>query len=761
MKQVSQSYRSGALALIDVPPPTLQPGSVLVRNAVSLISPGTERLMLEMARKSLVGKARERPDLVRQVVEKARREGMGPTIQAVMSRLDAPVPLGYASAGVVMAVGDGVEEFQPGDAVACAGAGYAVHAEIVAIPRNLCVKIPSRTNAPVMGTGALSEARAVTFEEAAFATIGAIALQGVRVADMRLGEVVAVIGLGLVGLLTVQLLKAAGCRVLGLDPNLARCQLAESIGCDAATADDTQLLECLMPFVAGYGADAVIIAAATTSNEPIEVAARLCREKGRVVAVGAVSMDVPRRPFYEKELELRLSRSYGPGRYDPLYEEKGIDYPYSYVRWTEHRNMAAFLDLVAQGKVQMQSLITHRFPIDRALNAYDLLMQDKEGEAVGVVLTYDPEERWNGGEGEPHSNARMIRSTPDVAHATTEDVRIGMIGAGAFGKSVLLPTLKAIPSVYLTVICTATGLSARHTAEKFGVAACTTDADVVLDDPAIDAVFIATRHHLHAPLVIKALHAGKHVFVEKPLALNKAELQSVVAACNAACPHILMVGYNRRFAPLTRRVKQYFTPRAGALAIHYRVNAGSVPRDHWVHDPHEGGGRIIGEVCHFVDWMRYLTEAAPVKVYAQTLPADGRYLPEDNVVITLSLADGSVGTIHYLANGDSRVPKERIEVFGHGAVAVIEDFRIGHVMQHGKRIRLHPHFWARQDKGHAAELQAFVTAAREGRASPIPFEDALLASLTTFKIHESLRRGVPVDVDLNAILKKPSTPASL
>jgi predicted dehydrogenase/threonine dehydrogenase-like Zn-dependent dehydrogenase len=732
----------------------------LVRNVASLISPGTERLMLEMARKSLVGKARERPDLVRQVVDKARREGIGPTIQAVMSRLDAPVPLGYSSAGRVIEVGDGVEEFQPGDAVACAGAGYAVHAEIVAIPRNLCVRLPSRTNSPVMGTGELPEARAITFEEAAFATIGAIALQGIRVADVRIGEVVVVIGLGLVGLLTVQLLKVAGCRVLGLDPNLARCHIAASVGCDAATADSAQLLERLSSFVDGYGADAVIIAAATMSNEPIEVAARLCREKGRVVAVGAVNMDVPRHPFYEKELELRLSRSSGPGRYDHLFEEKGIDYPYGYVRWTERRNMAAFLDLVAQGKVQVQSLITHRFPIDRALDAYDLIMQDKAGEAVGVLLTYEPEERWNGEEGKPRAISSLVRSTPGVPPATTGEVRVGMIGAGAFGKSVLLPKLKVAPGIHLTMICTATGLSARHTAEQFGFAACTTDADVVLNDPTIDAVFIATRHHLHAPLVIKALQAGKHIFVEKPLALNEAELRSIVEACHAACPHILMVGYNRRFAPLTRCVKQCFTSRAGALAIHYRVNAGSVPGDHWVHDPHEGGGRIIGEVCHFVDWLCYLTEAAPVKVYAQTLPGDGRYLPEDNVLITLSFADGSVGTIHYLANGDSRVPKERIEVFGNGAVAVIEDFRIGYVMQHGKRTRLSPRFWARRDKGHTAELQAFVTAAHEGGASPIPFEHALLASLTTFEIHESLRRGVPVGVDLKAILKDPSIRAS-
>jgi predicted dehydrogenase/threonine dehydrogenase-like Zn-dependent dehydrogenase len=747
MKQVSQSYRSGELALLEVPPPALRPGHVLVRNAASLISPGTERLMVEMARKSLVGKARERPDLVRQAIDKARRDGLGPTIQAVRSRLDAPVPLGYSSAGVVMAVGDGIEEFQPGDPAACAGAGYAVHAEVALIPHNLCVRIPAVTT-----SGA---AQAIPFEEAAFTTMGAIALQGVRVADVRLGEVVAVLGLGLVGLLTVQILKAAGCRVLGLDPNQARCRLAESVGCDAATTDGEQLLALLSQCAAGYGADAVIMTAATASNEPIELAAKLCREKGRVVAVGVVNMDVPRRPFYEKELELRLSRSYGPGRYDPLYEERGIDYPYAYVRWTERRNMAAFLDLVAQGRVQIQPLISYRFPIERALEAYELITQDQRGEAVGVLLTYGPEAVGRGCDNGKRAIPRVAHVSHKPPRAASEQVRVGVIGAGAFGRSVLLPKLRAIPGVHLAMICAATGLSARHTAEKFGFTACTTDADAVFDDPGIAAVFIATRHHLHAPLAIRALQAGKHVFVEKPLALNAAELLSLREAVQAAPARILMVGYNRRFAPLTQHVQHCFASRSGALAMHYRVNAGVVPKEHWVHDPHEGGGRIVGEVCHFVDWMHYLTGAPPVNVYAQALPGDGRYQPEDNVLVTLTFADGSVGTIHYLANGDARLPKERIEVFGHATVAVIEDFRSGYVLRHGKRTRLGSRVWSRQDKGHAAELQAFITAIRAGGATPIPIETALLVTATTFKIRESLRRGVPVAVDLELTSAEP------
>ena len=783
MKCILHSYRSRELTVADVPPPNLRPGGVLVHNAVSLISPGTERQMLETARKSLASKAWERPDLVRQVLDKARREGIGPGVRAVMSRLDTPVPLGYSSTGVVIEVGEGVDEFQTGDPVACAGAGYAVHAEVIFVPCNLVVKLPPSASAhvspPPPGLAEGLGVRAVTFEDAAFTTVGAIALQGVRIANVRIGEVVAVIGLGLIGLLTVQLLKAAGCRVLGMDLNLARCQLAESLGCDATTTGNSQFAIRSSQFTEGHGVDAVIITAATKSNQPIELAAELCREKGRVVVVGAVGMDVPRRPFYEKELELHLSRSYGPGRYDPLYEEKGIDYPYGYVRWTERRNMAAFLDLVAQGKVQVQPLISHRFPIDRALEAYELIAGKTDEPFLGVLITYPDQ---------PDLSRKIVLnktvqasrfthhvSRSNVEPSTFQSVTIGMIGAGAFAKSVLLPKLKAISSVELATVCTATGLSTRHTAEKLGFTACTTDAGAIFDDLAINAVFIATRHNLHAPLVIKALQAGKHVFVEKPLCLNERELAEIVqiyddltadgkqqtaeavTAVGNRRSAVVMVGYNRRFAPLTQKVRQIFQSRAGSLAIHYRVNAGYVPPDHWVHDPDEGGGRIIGEVCHFVDWIKYLVGAPPVRVYAQALPGDGRYPTEDNVLITLTFADGSAGTIHYLANGDPRVPKERIEVFGDGAVVVIEDFRTGWLMRHGRRTRLGRRFRPRQDKGHAAELQAFVTAVREGDVSPIPFEDAVLATLTTFRIRESLRTGLPVDVQPGESREEPSS----
>lgn len=771
MKQLSQSIRTGLVSVTEVPTPRVGCGQVLVQVAGSLISAGTERMVVDFAEKNLLQKARTRPDLVRQVLEKAQREGVLSTLKAVCDRLDQPLALGYSCAGTVIAVGEGATDIQVGERVACAGGGYAVHAEVVSVPKNLVVKFPEN----------------VDFESAAFTTLGAIALQGVRIADVRIGEVVAVIGLGLIGLLTVQILKAAGCRVIGMDINPDRCHLAEELGVDVAVTGAQSLTANCYRLTANHGVDAVIITAATKSNQPIELAAELCREKGRVVVVGAVGMDVPRRPFYEKELELRLSRSYGPGRYDPLYEEKGIDYPYGYVRWTERRNMAAFLDLVAQGKVQVQPLITHRFPIDHALEAYDLIMGKTDEPFLGVLITYPdqpdlsrsinlkvPSLRHTGATQQQQPKSEIRNPKPVLSSVEGSEIRIALIGAGTFAKSVLLPKLKAIPGVELATVCTATGLSARHVADKFGFAACTTDADAIFNDPAINAVLIATRHNLHAPLVIKALQVGKHVFVEKPLALNEEELGEVIEVYRdkgtrrqgdketsprlsvSPSPCLLVVGFNRRFAPLTQQVRQFFTARTGPLAIHYRVNAGYVPPDHWVHDPEEGGGRIVGEVCHFVDWIQHLIGASPVRVYAQALPGGGRYPVEDNVLITLTFADGSVGTIHYLANGDPRVPKEHIEVFGSGAVAMIEDFRTGWLVQHGRRTRLGRRLWPRQDKGHVAELQAFITAVREGQPPPIPFHEAVLTTLTTFKIRESLRTGRPVDVSLEGILEEPS-----
>ena len=761
MKQVTQSYRTGDLEVLDVPPPDVRPGGILVRNYASLISSGTERHLLETARKSLLGKARERPDLVRQVLNKARTEGIRPTIDAVRGRLDTPIPLGYSSAGVVIKVGEGADGFRLGDRVACAGAGYAVHAEVIFVPRNLAVTIPkvSRSTqddakhpagraagrpefqvpAPVSG--------AVPFEDAAFTTLGAIALQSVRIAEARIGETVAVLGLGLVGQLAVQLLKAAGCRVLGMDPNPERCRAAELIGCDVTATTSTEAKGAAIGSLSPEGADAVILTASTESNEPVELAADLCRDKGRVVVVGLIGINVPRRPFYEKELDLRLSRAYGPGRYDPVYEEKGIDYPYGYVRWTEGRNMAAFLDLVAQGKVRLGPLATHRFPIDRAAEAYELITGDRRDEALGVVLTYPDAER-----DAPESGVTMLnREVRRTAGARPERVAVGLIGAGEFAKSVLLPGLKATPGVELAMVCTANGLNARYAARKFGFASCTADSGAIFGDPEIDAVVIATRHDSHVPLVVEALRAGKHVYVEKPLALNESGLGSIAKAVDAAGSNAPMVGYNRRFAQIALHLKEFVSDVREPLVLHYRVNAGYLPADHWSQDPDEGGGRIIGEVCHFVDFLIFLTGALPVRVHARATPNAGRYR-NDNAAVTLEFADGSLGVIVYVANGDRGYPKERVELFGGGRVATLDDFRRLELVRDGRKT-VHKS-GGRQDKGHREALRAFVAAIREGRPSPVPWKEAVATSLTTFRILESLATATSTMVDAEEFMAR-------
>ena len=586
----------------------------------------------------------------------------------------------------------------------------------------------------------------------------------------------AVIGLGLVGLLTVQLLKAAGCRVLGLDLNQSRSEMARQLGAELAfvggrsAASRREVSQAAQAFTEGHGFDAVLITAATSSNEPVELAGQIARDRGRIVAVGTVGTVIPRQLYYEKELDFRISRSYGPGRYDAEYEEKGHDYPVGYVRWTENRNMQAFVQLLADGKVAVDPLITHHFPIEEASKAYDLITG--YADTLGVVLTYgahvEEERRRQTQEGaapvaaQPSrgiaAESRESKARPIPITALGSGISIGVIGAGDFAKSVLLPGLKALPGVRLAAICSATGLSAQHAAKRFGIAACASDADAVLDDPAINAVVIATRHNLHASLAIRALQRGKHVFVEKPLALNEEELRAVVEASSAAPSTLLMVGYNRRFAPATREMLRFLGPRTGPLAVHYRVNAGYLPPEHWMHDLEEGGGRIVGELCHFVDWMQYVIGAPPVKVSAQALPGDGRYPAEDNVVVALSFADGSLGTIHYLANGDPREMKEYFELFCDGGVAVIEDFRTGRLRRNGRTRSLGRRLWAKQDKGHTAELQAFAAALRDGRASPVPLQEVVVGALATYKIREALRTGVSLGIHPEEVGVPPQEP---
>jgi predicted dehydrogenase/threonine dehydrogenase-like Zn-dependent dehydrogenase len=725
MKQVFQDARSAEITVVEVPAPKLLAGCVVVRTAASLVSAGTERASSEFASKNLLQKARMRPDLVREVLSKISRDGLLATLSTVRNRLEQPTALGYSSAGTVVAVGEGVTDINPGDRVACAGANQAVHAEFACVPRLLVASIPSES---------------VSFEEAAFTTLGAVALQGVRNADAKVGEIVAVIGLGLLGQLTVQILKAAGCSVLGMDISTGRAELALRSGADAVSTSASDFRELCMQRSRGHGADAILITAQTASNEPINLAGAVARSRALVVAVGTVAMDIPRRPFYEKELDFRVSRSYGPGRYDSAYEQKGIDYPIGYVRWTETRNMEAFLTLLADRKLNLQPLITHRFPIARAFSAYDLISGKTHEPFLGVLISY-PE---------------AADSTPTVKLAAqlrpvaaNKSIQIGLLGAGSFATSTLLPAIKRVGGVEMVVAGAANGSHARYAASKFGFSSCTTDEQEILDNRSvINTVVIATRHHLHASQVIAALKTGKHVFCEKPLCLNEAELGEIIGVHDHQdSRQLLMVGFNRRFAPLAIRLRNFLRDVQEPLAVHYRVNAGFLPADHWLHDPQQGGGRIIGEVCHFVDFLCFLTQSFPVHAETRSLPNPGQY-SGDNVVCSLRFANGSQGTISYLANGDKSFSKERIEVFGGGSVAILEDFRRLELVRAGKKSVFRS--FLRQNKGHRAEWEAFINAIRNGGESPIDFHEIVTTMLATFALEESRHSGQPVAVPVAA-----------
>ena len=719
MKQILQNNKTGRLEVADVPPPVPQRGRVLVRTARSLISAGTERMTVDQGKKSLLVRARENPELVRQVVQRAKNEGLVNTFNAVRSKLGSFTALGYSASGVVAAVGDDVTEFRAGDYVACAGVGYASHAEVLSVPKNLCVRLPP----------------GVSFDAGAFGTLGAIALQGVRLAEPTLGESVVVIGLGLLGQLTVQLLKANGCRVFGIDLDPQKVELARSVGADAGGAvSPTDAKRLVMEWSRGRGADAVLITAATSSNQPVELAGEISRLKGRVVAVGMVGLDIPRSLYFARELTLKISMSYGPGRYDPEYEERGHDYPFAYVRWTEGRNIEAFLDLVSSSRVQIEPLITHRFPVDEGERAYQLISGETKEPYLGVLLEYDTER--------DVGRRIEIASAQKRSASTKASVRVGMIGAGGYAQAMLLPHFKS-EGVEFEAIATATGLTARSIGEKYGFRHAVAGADEIIADERVNLAVIATRHDSHAQLAARALDRGLHVFVEKPLAMNEEELEAVIEAAQGSAGR-LMVGFNRRFAPHSVRAREFFADRQNPLSIAYRVNAGRIPRTHWLQDPGEGGGRIIGEVCHFIDFMHFLTGSLTTRVYAEAITSRNQQLvDEDSVFITLRLADGSNGSIAYVAEGDRSLPKERVEIFGEGRSFVLEDFRTATLHSDGREevIKLRA-----QDKGQREEVRAVCALVRENTDAPIALPDLATTTRATFRILESLRTGLPQEV---------------
>lgn len=710
MKQLIQNFKTGSLYVDEVPQPSLSQGQVLVENAFSLISAGTERGTVKVGKASLIGKAKHRPDLVAQVLQNIKKEGLMATLDKVRTKLDSLKALGYSTAGTIIASLDTNGKFSPGDRVACAGQDYASHADIVSVPQNLIAKIPD----------------GVSMEEAAFTTLGAIALQGVRQANPTLGERICVIGLGLLGQITCQLLKANGCQVFGIDLSDRLINLAKEIGIEKAlNRKDVNLMVACEEFTKGLGFDSVIITAAAPSNDPIELSSEIVKKKGSVVIVGAVKLDIPRDPhFYRKELDLRMSCSYGPGRYDEKYEELGIDYPIAYVRWTEQRNMETFLELLRSKKIDVKPLISHVFNIAEAEKAYDIVLGNTAEPHIGILLQYNPD-------------VKISKSLITVKSNPIKDINIGFIGAGSFAQSYLIPNIKRL-QVSLDVVVTSKGITAKNVAEKFGFNSCSTTIRDVFENIKINSIFIATPHSSHAKLVIAALKAKKSVFVEKPLATSYKQLLEI-ADTKRDHNYPLMVGFNRRFAPISEQIKKYFTNVEEPIVVNIRVNAGFIPKDHWTQIKEIGGGRIIGEMCHFIDLMQYFTGSEPVRVYADCINSSNeKTTNEDNIAIVLKFKNGSVGNLTYLANGDKSLAKENIEIFGAGKVAVIKDFRMGYLYENNKINKVNS-----EGKGHKEELEAFLTALRSGNDSPIPFRSIYLTTLTTLKIVDSLNTGLP------------------
>ncbi|QDV55213.1 Glucose--fructose oxidoreductase precursor [Rosistilla oblonga] len=735
MKQVIQNVRDGMLSLVDLAAPAVQQNRVLIANRSSLISAGTEKMLMQFANKGLLAKAKERPDQVKRVLEKVQTDGVIETYRQVKEKLDQPLGLGYSSAGVVVDCGDAVQRFKVGDRVASNGP----HASVVSVPENLVARIPDN----------------VDFDRASFAVLGSIAMQGVRLSRCTLGETVFVIGLGLVGQAAVGLLHAAGCRVIGTDPDPSKCELAIRSGAEIATPGltATQISE----LSGGIGADAVLITASTSSNGPIDLACEAVRQKGRIVLVGVVGMEMPRRPMYFKEAEFVVSCSYGPGRYDANYEDRGIDYPAAHVRWTEQRNIQAVLDLMGRGQIGIDHLISHRFTIDDAENAYQMIREGSEP-FLGVVLKYPSANVESDTEvaAQPlHSNLQACiapeQDTPSSSLPTKtiarrrpdHKPRIGVLGVGNFATMTMLPAIRRSQAFTGQTLCSAGGLSASHACKKFGFESATSSVDEIYASPDIDAVFVLTRHDLHAQQIVAGLDAGKHVFVEKPLALSLSELAEIEQAVTRNPRQILTVGFNRRFSQAARIARKHFESTVAPVTIQYRFNAGAIPADSWVQNIDEGGGRIVGEACHAIDLVTYLAGSQPVEIHATSVGGpNAPEITDDQCILTLRHANGSISSIGYFAGGDRSQPKERVEIFGGGRSCVIDDYKQVLCYRGGKLQRTK----TKAGKGHLEEVLAFAQGI-ESEKWPIAWQDLASTTVSAIAAVRSLRSGTVIRLD--------------
>lgn len=735
MKQLIQNYRSGRLELAEVPPPVCSAGTLLVQNQASFVSLGTERSIIELGKKSLMGKAKARPDLVKRFMDKAKKEGFVKTFKEALDRLDSPTSLGYSAAGTVIEAGGNVHKYSPGDRIACIGAGYAAHAEYISVPENLVCKIPPN----------------LSWAEASSGMLGIIALHGIRCTQSHAGEIVAVIGLGLLGLLSLQILRAYGFKVIGMDVDNEKIAIARKLGIDAVYTAGGEFKNAVDRISNGHGADAVIITASTQSDAPVNTAVDLARYGGKIVIVGVADIHPQRNEMWHKEVEIIVSKAGGPGIFDPLYENQGIDYPIGYIRWTQNRNLEEYLRLLSENKVAVNPLISHQFNFENAETVYADMLANRGGPYTGVVFSY-PETS----HGAPaiHLSRRAL-SLPEgqknVGAQSGNTLRVGVVGAGLFGRSLLLPALKNTANVSLKAIATSTGANTYHIGKKYGFQEITTDFREVLADSDIDAVVILTPHSRHASMVVEALNCGKHIFVEKPLCVNRAELDEIMTAYQHSKTGghlILQVGYNRRFSPHARKAAEALQDRHDPIVINYRVNAGFVPGDHWVHSPEEGGSRVIGEICHFVDLMQYLCGCDPVRVFADRISANNKTsLNSDNLAVTLKFSDGSVGNIVYSAGGDKAFSRERAEIFWEGKTIVIDDYRKSDFYFAGKK---KSYKTINQQMGYKEELRHFCDTARNVIMPVLTAGESFVSTLCVFKINQALETGQPCEVFLSA-----------